>query len=122
WLPGVGSSDLGALLLFGAVSALVAVFAPEHSRAYEMVKDGMMERFAIAEVYGMHNLPGLPVGAFGTRSGPIMAATDEFNIAVKGKGGHAAQPHRTVDPIVVGAQVVTALQTVVSRVADPIAS
>jgi len=88
----------------------------------EMVKDGMMERFAIAEVYGMHNLPGMPVGAFGTRPGAIMAATDEFTIAVKGRGGHAAQPHRTVDPIVVGAQLVTALQTIVSRVADPIAS
>jgi hippurate hydrolase len=88
----------------------------------EMVKDGMMERFGIAEVYGMHNLPGLPVGAFGTRSGPIMAATDEFNITVKGRGGHAALPHKTVDPIVIGAQVVTALQTIVSRVADPIAS
>ncbi|MCJ8149910.1 M20 aminoacylase family protein [Shinella sedimenti] len=88
----------------------------------EMVKDGMMERFGIAEVYGMHNLPGMPVGAFGTRSGPIMAATDEFNIVVTGRGGHAALPHKTVDPIVIGAQVVTALQTIVSRVADPIDS
>ncbi|KNY13919.1 amidohydrolase [Shinella sp. SUS2] len=88
----------------------------------EMVKDGMMERFGIAEVYGMHNLPGMPVGSFGTRPGPIMAATDEFNITVKGRGGHAALPHKTVDPIVIGAQVVSALQTIVSRVADPIAS
>ncbi|WLR97417.1 M20 aminoacylase family protein [Shinella sumterensis] len=88
----------------------------------EMVKDGMMERFGIAEVYGMHNLPGMPVGAFGTRPGPIMAATDEFTIAVKGRGGHAALPHKTVDPIVIGAQVVTALQTIVSRVADPVDS
>ena len=88
----------------------------------EMVKDGMMERFAIAEVYGLHNLPGMPVGAFGTRTGPIMAATDEFGIAIKGRGGHAAMPHKTIDPIVVGAQVVTALQTIVSRVADPVAA
>ena len=88
----------------------------------EMVKDGMMERFGIAEVYGMHNLPGLPVGSFGTRPGPIMAATDEFNVTVRGRGGHAALPHKTIDPIVIGAQVVTALQTIVSRVADPIAS
>ncbi|WP_421592637.1 M20 aminoacylase family protein [Shinella sp. M27] len=88
----------------------------------EMVKDGMMERFGIAEVYGMHNLPGMPVGSFGTRPGPIMAATDEFTIAVKGRGGHAALPHKTVDPIVIGSYVVTALQTIVSRVADPIAS
>ena len=88
----------------------------------EMVKDGMMERFGIAEVYGMHNLPGMPVGSFGTRPGPIMAATDEFNIVVTGRGGHAALPHKTVDPIVIGAQVVSALQTIVSRIADPIAS
>ncbi|WP_242218708.1 M20 aminoacylase family protein [Shinella zoogloeoides] len=88
----------------------------------EMVKDGMMERFGIAEVYGMHNLPGMPVGSFGTRAGPIMAATDEFNILVTGRGGHAALPHKTVDPIVIGAQVVSALQTIVSRIADPIAS
>ncbi|PTM96522.1 M20 aminoacylase family protein [Mycoplana dimorpha] len=88
----------------------------------EMVKDGMMERFAIDEVYGMHNMPGMPVGQFGTRPGPIMAATDEFDITVTGRGGHAAQPHRTIDPIVIGAQLVTALQTLVSRSTDPIAS
>ncbi|HUH50183.1 MAG TPA: M20 aminoacylase family protein [Mycoplana sp.] len=88
----------------------------------EMVKDGMMERFRIDEVYGMHNMPGMPVGQFGTRPGPIMAATDEFDITVKGRGGHAAQPHRTIDPIVIGAQLVTTLQTLVSRNTDPIAS
>ena len=88
----------------------------------EMVKDGMMERFAIDEVYGMHNMPGMPVGQFGIRPGPIMAATDEFDITVKGRGGHAAQPHRTIDPIVIGAQLVTSLQTLVSRSTDPIAS
>lgn len=88
----------------------------------EMVKDGMMERFRIDEVYGMHNMPGMPVGQFGTRAGPIMAATDEFDITVKGRGGHAAQPHRTIDPIVIGAQLVTTLQTLVSRNTDPIAS
>lgn len=60
----------------------------------EMVKDGMMERFAIEEVYGMHNMPGMPVGHFGSRAGPIMASTDEFNITVKGRGGHAAQRTR----------------------------
>lgn len=88
----------------------------------EMVKDGMMDRFGIVEVYGMHNMPGMPVGQFGTRSGAIMAATDEFDVTVKGRGGHAAQPHRTIDPIVIGAQVVTALQAIVSRNTDPIAS
>ena len=60
----------------------------------EMVKDGMMERFGIDEVFGMHNMPGLPVGQFATRPGPIMAATAEFTITVKGRGGHAAMPHR----------------------------
>ncbi|PRD53486.1 M20 aminoacylase family protein [Phyllobacterium myrsinacearum] len=88
----------------------------------EMVKEGMMERFSISEVYGMHNTPGLPVGQFAIRKGPIMAATDEFNITIEGRGGHAAQPHRTIDPVVIGAQLVNALQTIVSRGTDPLDS
>eukprot|EP01132_Coremiostelium_polycephalum_P009469 gene9469-11616_t len=88
----------------------------------EMVKEGMMERFAISEVYVMHNTPGLPVGQFAIRKGPIMAATDEFNITIEGRGGHAAQPHRTIDPVVIGAQLVNALQTIVSRGTDPLDS
>ncbi|MBB3658905.1 hippurate hydrolase [Rhizobium sp. BK650] len=87
-----------------------------------MVKDGMMERFGIEEVYGMHNLPGLPVGQFATRKGPIMAATDEFTVTIKGRGGHAAQPHRTIDPIAIGAQIVTNLQMIASRNVDPLRS
>ncbi|MBB5664487.1 hippurate hydrolase [Rhizobium leguminosarum] len=87
-----------------------------------MVKDGMMERFGIEEVYGMHNLPGLPVGQFATRKGAIMAATDEFTVTIKGRGGHAAQPHRTIDPIAIGAQIVANLQMIASRTADPISS
>ncbi|WP_439872388.1 M20 aminoacylase family protein [Rhizobium leguminosarum] len=87
-----------------------------------MVKDGMMERFAIEEVYGMHNLPGLPVGQFATRKGAIMAATDEFTVTIKGRGGHAAQPHRTIDPIAIGAQIVANLQMIASRNADPLRS
>ncbi|MGR9152071.1 M20 aminoacylase family protein [Rhizobium leguminosarum] len=87
-----------------------------------MVKDGMMERFAIEEVYGMHNLPGLPVGQFATRKGAIMAATDEFTVTIKGRGGHAAQPHRTIDPIAIGAQIVANLQMIASRSADPLRS
>lgn len=86
----------------------------------EMVKDGMMDRFGIEEVYGMHNLPGLAVGSFATRKGAIMAATDEFSVTVKGRGGHAAMPHETVDPIIVATQIVQALQTISSRNADPI--
>lgn len=87
-----------------------------------MVKDGMMERFGIEEVYGMHNLPGLPVGHFAIRSGAIMAATDEFTITIKGRGGHAAQPHRTIDPIAIGAQIVSNLQLIASRSVDPLRS
>ncbi|SHF53640.1 hippurate hydrolase [Kaistia soli DSM 19436] len=85
-----------------------------------MVEDGLMDRFAIDEVYGLHNMPGIPVGSFAIRPGPIMAATDEFNIEIVGVGGHAAKPHVTVDPIVTGAQLVTALQTIVSRSVDPL--
>ncbi|MDK4714854.1 M20 aminoacylase family protein [Rhizobium sp. CNPSo 4039] len=87
-----------------------------------MVKDGMMERFEIAEVYGMHNMPGLPVGHFAIRKGPIMAATDEFTVSIKGLGGHAAMPHKTIDPIAIGAQIVSNLQLIASRSANPLKS
>ncbi|MEO1703106.1 MAG: M20 aminoacylase family protein [Pseudomonadota bacterium] len=88
----------------------------------EMVQDGLMERFGIDRVYGMHNMPNLPVGEFMIRSGAFFAATDQFLITVKGKGGHAAMPHQSVDPIVVGAQIVQALQTIASRNVDPVGS
>ena len=87
-----------------------------------MIDDGLMERFAIDEVYGLHNMPGLAAGHFGTRPGPLLAATDEFTLTVKGYGGHAAKPHQTVDPIAVGAALVQALQTIVSRSVDPVRS
>ncbi|CAM5604192.1 hippurate hydrolase [Aquamicrobium terrae] len=86
----------------------------------EMVKDGMMERFGIARVFGMHNMPGLPVGQFAIRPGPIMAATAEFTITVGGRGGHAAMPQATIDPIVIASQLVGALQTIASRSTDPV--
>jgi len=85
-----------------------------------MIKDGLMERFAIEEVYGMHNFPGLQVGKFSIRSGPIMAATDNITIEIEGVGGHAARPHIAVDPILVGAQMVSQLQSIVSRNVDPV--
>jgi len=88
----------------------------------EMVKDGMMERFAIERVFGMHNLPGLPIGQFALRPGPIMAATSEFVITVKGRGGHAAMPHTVVDPILAASQIVTALQSIASRNVHPLDS
>jgi hippurate hydrolase len=87
-----------------------------------MVSDGLMERWGIEQVYGMHNMPGLPVGAFATRPGPLMAATDEFTIDITGRGGHAARPHGTIDPIIIGAGLVQALQTIVARSVDPIES
>jgi amidohydrolase len=87
-----------------------------------MVDDGLMERFGIDEVYGMHNMPGLDIGKFAIRPGPIMAATDEFNLTINGHGAHAAKPHSSIDPIIVGTQLVQALQTIVSRSVDPLES
>ena len=87
-----------------------------------MIDDGLMERFDIDEVYGMHNMPGLDIGKFAIRPGPIMAATDEFSFVIAGKGAHAAKPHSSIDPIVVGAQLVQAMQTIVSRSVDPLES
>jgi len=87
-----------------------------------MIEDGLIERFDIAEVYGMHNWPGMKLGHFGIRAGGIMAATDRFYIEVTGQGGHAARPQQTIDPIVVAAHLVTALQTIVSRNLDPLDS
>jgi hippurate hydrolase len=87
-----------------------------------MIEDGLMERFGIDEVYGMHNMPGLDIGKFAIRPGPIMAATDEFTFTIAGHGAHAAKPHASIDPIVVGAQLVQALQTIVSRSVDPLES
>lgn len=87
-----------------------------------MVDDGMMDRFGIARVFGMHNMPGMPIGQFAIRPGPMMAATAEFTIRINGKGGHAAMPHSTVDPIVTASQIVLALQTIAARTVDPIDS
>ncbi|CAD0183542.1 putative hydrolase YxeP [Ruegeria sp. THAF57] len=86
----------------------------------EMCEDGMMDRWGIQEVYGMHNWPGRPVGSFSIRPGAFFAATDQFDIVFEGKGGHAAKPHETVDTTVLAAQAVMALQTIASRNADPI--
>jgi hippurate hydrolase len=88
----------------------------------EMCADGMMDRWGIHEVYGMHNMPGLPVGTFAIRPGPFFAATDTFAIHVEGRGGHAAKPHETIDTTVVSAHLVLALQTIASRNADPLQS
>jgi hippurate hydrolase len=86
----------------------------------EMVKDGMMERFGINEVYGMHNSPDLPIGEFALRRGPLMAAADKLRIDIEGKGTHAAKPHLGIDTILVGSQIVNQLQSIVSRNLDPL--
>ena len=88
----------------------------------EMVKDGMMERFGVQEVYGLHNMPGLPIGSFAVRPGPMMAAADRFLITIEGRGGHAAKPNETIDPVVASAQIISALQTIASRNCDPLDS
>ena len=87
-----------------------------------MVDDGLMTRFGIEEVYGMHNYPGIPLGEFAIRPGPLMAAADHFAIEIEGKGGHAARPHFSVDTVLVGAEIVSALQSIVSRNVDPLHS
>lgn len=84
-----------------------------------MCREGMMARFGVQEVYGMHNWPGLPAGSFAIRPGPFFAATDQFEIAVEGHGGHAAKPHHCVDTTLVAAHLVVALQSIVSRNTDP---
>lgn len=85
----------------------------------EMCEDGLMARWNIDEVYGMHNWPGQPLGQFAIRTGPFFAATDEFNITVMGKGGHAAKPHEAIDSTVTASHLVIALQTIASRNVDP---
>ncbi|WP_293808840.1 M20 aminoacylase family protein [uncultured Bosea sp.] len=103
----------------------VLIFQPAEeggAGAKAMIDDGLITRFGIQEVYGMHNKPGVPVGKFEIRKGPAMAAADQFHIKIEGLGGHAAAPHRVNDPIVASCALVTALQTVASRNADPLDS
>ena len=120
-------------MLLGAAKHLAAsrnfdgtvhfIFQPaEESRGggRVMVEEGLFERFSMEAVFGMHNWPGMPVGEFGVMPGAMMASSDEFEIRVKGRGGHAAMPHQTIDPVVIGSQVVQALQAIVSRNANPV--
>jgi amidohydrolase len=88
----------------------------------EMVKDGLMDRFRIEEVYGMHNYPGLPVGDFAIRSGPLLASADRLYIDIEGLGAHAARPHTGIDTVLVGAQIINQIQSVVARNVDPLES
>jgi hippurate hydrolase len=87
----------------------------------EMCRDGLMERWGIQEIYGMHNMPGLEAGAFAIRPGALLASADEFSITIIGRGGHAAAPHQAIDPNLAAAHVLIALQSIASRVVDPLA-
>jgi amidohydrolase len=103
----------------------VVIFQPAEeggAGAKAMIEDGLVTRFGIEEVYGMHNYPGLPVGEFAIRPGAMMAAADYIAIDLEGKGGHAARPHIAVDTILVGAQIVNQLQSIVARNVDPLAA
>jgi hippurate hydrolase len=104
---------------------VVLIFQPAEeggAGALAMIEDGLMERFGIDEVYGMHNAPGVPVGTIVTRPGPLQASSDEFEIVVTGQGGHAAEPHRAVDTTLVASQIVVTLHSIVSRNVDPLRS
>ncbi|MDA4847044.1 M20 aminoacylase family protein [Hoeflea poritis] len=101
----------------------IVVFQPAEeggAGGLEMCRDGLMDRFGIQEIYGLHNAPGLPVGHFAIRPGALLASSDEFEIVVTGKGGHAAEPHKSVDTTLVAAQILISLQTIVSRNIDPL--
>jgi len=104
---------------FGRV---VLIFQPAEEAlggAQVMIEEGVLDRFGVEEVYGLHNWPQMPAGTIGVRAGPVMASCDFFSLTITGKGGHAAMPHLVVDPIVAAAQIVTALQTIASRNAPP---
>jgi hippurate hydrolase len=101
---------------------VVVVFQPAEeggAGGRVMIEEGLLERFGIDEVYGMHNQPGIPVGSFAIRPGPMLAAGDRFMITVNGRGGHAAYPHLTHDPLLAGTHMVTALQSIASRFTNP---
>ena len=84
-----------------------------------MIDDGLFDKYPVESIYGMHNIPGMPVASFAIKPGPIMAAFDVFNVKIIGKGGHAAMPQTTIDPIIIGTKIVDAYQSIVSRYIDP---
>jgi hippurate hydrolase len=101
----------------------VVIFQPAEeggAGGLAMVRDGLMDRFGVEEVYGMHNFPGLPVGQFAIRAGAVMAAADHLSIDLEGLGGHAARPHLCIDTVLVGAQIINQLQSIVARNVDPL--
>ena len=101
------------------------IFQPNEENglgALAMMKDGLFERFSMDAVYGMHNMPGIPAGSFAVRKGPMMTFEDNFVINIAGLGGHASMPNRTRDPVVVAAEIISALQTIVARSLNPMMS
>lgn len=104
---------------------VVVIFQPAEeggAGAKAMLDDDLVSRFGVERVFGMHNFPGMPVGTFGIRPGPLMASADRLHITIEGHGGHAARPHVSCDPIVAGAAIVTAVQSITSRNVDPLES
>jgi hippurate hydrolase len=102
---------------------VVVVFQPNEeglTGSLEMVNDGLMERFGISEIFGMHTSPNHELGKFAICAGPMLAACDKFTIEITGKGSHAARPHEGIDPVVIAAQTIMGLQTVASRTIDPL--
>ncbi|MDL2405851.1 M20 aminoacylase family protein [Rhizobium calliandrae] len=117
---------LGAAKRFAAdrdfAGKIVLIFQPAEEGGgggRVMLEEGLLDRFGIDEVYGMHNQPGLAVGSFAIRSGPMMAAGDRFVITIIGRGGHAASPHLARDPVLVASHLIVALQSIASRFTDP---
>ncbi|AOB33270.1 amidohydrolase [Bordetella sp. H567] len=103
---------------------VVFIFQPAEENgnagARAMMQDGLFDKFPCDAVFGIHNMPGMPANEFGIRSGPTMASSNRFTITIKGVGGHAAQPHKTVDTIVIASEMVGVLQSVVSRTKNPL--
>jgi amidohydrolase len=103
----------------------IVIFQPAEeggAGAKAMIDDGLMERFGVDQVFGMHNMPHLPIGSFAIRKGPFLAAADRFTIEIEGQGGHAAYPHLCIDPLLAATQIVSALQSIVARGVDPLDS
>lgn len=101
------------------------IFQPNEENglgALAMMEDGLFERFSMDAIYGMHNMPGIPAGSFAVRKGSMMTFEDNFVISIKGLGGHASMPNRTRDPVVVAAEIISALQTVIARSLNPMES
>jgi len=103
----------------GTVNVIFQPAEEGYAGAQAMIDDGLFEDFPCDQVYGLHNWPEMPAGTVAAVKGPIMAAADKFDIKVTGKGAHGAMPHHGVDPVVIGAQIVTAIQSLVSRSTDP---